>query len=142
MRWWRSCYISMFACSHGKIFFDGMDQENSKTQEGKGQSWKISKKTRRKEWRKEKEEIYFLITWRFPYSCVLHRSGTPSGLCPCVTLPQERTHWYGNLPYNMYTTPSPWLQCQGGTGGMESLLLDRVNSRVRIGCSLLILPLK
>jgi len=35
----------MFACSDGKIFFDGMDQENSKTQEGK-------------EWRKEKEEIF------------------------------------------------------------------------------------
>jgi hypothetical protein len=35
MRWWRSCYISMFACSGGKIFFDGMDQENSKTQGGK-----------------------------------------------------------------------------------------------------------
>jgi hypothetical protein len=49
-------------------FFDGTDQENSKTR-GKGQIRKIQKhkkerdrsgkfkKTRRKEWRKEKEEI-------------------------------------------------------------------------------------
>jgi hypothetical protein len=58
MWWQRSCYISMFACSHGKIFFDGMDQENSKTQGGKGQTWKIYKKTRRKVWRNEKEEIF------------------------------------------------------------------------------------
>jgi hypothetical protein len=37
-------------------FFDGTDQENSKTQGGKGQ---ISKnfKTRRKEWRKEKKRF-------------------------------------------------------------------------------------
>jgi hypothetical protein len=27
--------------------------------------------------------------WRFPYSCVLHRLGTPSSYCVCATLPQE-----------------------------------------------------
>jgi hypothetical protein len=60
----------IFLCSHvpRRRFFDGTDQENSKTR-GKGQSRKIQKhkkerdrsgkfkKTRRKEWRKEKEEI-------------------------------------------------------------------------------------
>jgi hypothetical protein len=40
------------------------------------------------------------------------------------------------------TPPLPWLQCQGVQGGMVRLFLDRVNSRVRIGCSLRILPLK
>jgi hypothetical protein len=50
-----------------KIFFDGMDQENSKTQEGKNGG----KKKR----------------WRFPYSCVLHQLGTPSGYRSCATLP-------------------------------------------------------
>jgi hypothetical protein len=38
-------------------FFDGTDQENSKTQGGKGQIRLIQKKTRRKEWRNEKEDI-------------------------------------------------------------------------------------
>jgi hypothetical protein len=52
----RSHYISKFLCSHGKIFqWDGSGK---------------FKKTRTKEWRKEKEEIF--TTWRFPYLCVLH----------------------------------------------------------------------
>jgi hypothetical protein len=38
-------------------FFDGTNQENSKTQGGKGQIRKIQK-TRRKEWRREKEDIF------------------------------------------------------------------------------------
>jgi hypothetical protein len=80
----------------------------------------------------------FLSKWRFPYSCVLHQSGTRSGLCPCVSLPQENPLVW-EPPLQHVHPLSPWLQCQGGT---VSLLLDRVNSRVRIGCSLLILPLK
>ncbi len=40
MQWGRSHYISMFPCSHGTIF-DGTDQENSKTQGGRGQIRKI-----------------------------------------------------------------------------------------------------
>jgi hypothetical protein len=40
-------------------FFDGMDQENSKTQGGKGQIRNFFlKKTRRKEWRKEKKKKF------------------------------------------------------------------------------------
>jgi hypothetical protein len=62
-------------------FFDGKDQENLKTQGGKGEIRKIpKKKTRRKEWRKEKEENFYIRggshtgVWRFPYWCVLHWS--------------------------------------------------------------------
>jgi hypothetical protein len=43
--------------------FDGTDQENSKTQGKNGGN----KKKR------------FFCKWRFPYSCVLHWSGMPSG---------------------------------------------------------------
>jgi hypothetical protein len=47
-------------------FFDGMDQENSKPQGGKGQIRKIQKnKKERTEERKEKKKT-FLCTWRFP----------------------------------------------------------------------------
>jgi len=68
-------------------FFDGTDQENSKTQRGKGQIRKIKKKQEGKNgWKKKKR---FSCMWRFPYWCVLHRSGTPSGYCPRTTLPQE-----------------------------------------------------
>jgi oligoribonuclease (3'-5' exoribonuclease) len=45
-----------------KRFLDGMDQENPKTQGGKGQITKIQKKTRRKKRRKEKEEILSFLT--------------------------------------------------------------------------------
>jgi hypothetical protein len=75
-----------------KRFFDGTDHVNSKTQGGKGHRSGQFKKTRTKEWKKEKEEILFLFfshTSRFPYSCVLHQSGTPSGYCPIATLPHK-----------------------------------------------------
>jgi hypothetical protein len=48
-------YVPMFSW---KDFLDGTDQENSKTQGGKGQIRKIQKRKRKKEWRKEKEEIF------------------------------------------------------------------------------------
>jgi hypothetical protein len=83
-----------------------------KHKEERDRAGNFQKKQEGKNGGKKKKRFFFKSTWRFPYSCVLHRSGTPSGLCPCVTLAQERTHWYGNLPYNIYT-PSPWLQCQG-----------------------------
>jgi len=66
-------------------FFDGTDQENSKTQGGKGQIRKIQKK-RRKEWRKEKEEI-------FPFVEVPILKCSPEG----------GSHEGGNLPYNLLT---------------------------------------
>ncbi len=74
-------------CSHVPMerFFDGTDQENLKTQGEKGQIRKIQKQTRRKEWRKEKEENFYIHggshtgVWRFPYWCVLHWWGMSSG---------------------------------------------------------------
>jgi hypothetical protein len=64
--------------------FDGMDQENSKNTR------------RKKEWRKQKEEIFFHRSGgsNFPYSCVLHLSRTPLGYHP---LSLQRTHSYENL---------------------------------------------
>jgi len=55
--------------------FDGMDQENSKTHGGKGQIRRIQKN--KKERMEERKRRDFLCTWMFPYSCVLHQSGTP-----------------------------------------------------------------
>jgi hypothetical protein len=60
-----------------KRFFDGMNQENSKTQGGNGQIRNILKKQERNNGGKKKKK--FLCTWRFPYSCVLHQLGMPSG---------------------------------------------------------------
>ncbi len=55
MQWGRSRYISTFPCSHGKIFFDDMDQETFKTQE-KGHIRKIQKnKKERMEERKRRD---------------------------------------------------------------------------------------
>jgi len=51
-------------------FFDGTDQENSKTQGGNNGG-------------KKKKKFWHM--WRFPYLCVLHRSGMPS--CYCHTDP-------------------------------------------------------
>jgi hypothetical protein len=48
--------------------------ENFKKQEGKNGG---------------KKKKRFPCTRRFPYSCVLHWLGTPSGYRPHVTLPQE-----------------------------------------------------
>ncbi len=58
-------------------FFDGTDQENSETQEGKGQIRKIQEKQEGKNGGKKKKR--FLGAWRFPRLCVLHRLGTLSG---------------------------------------------------------------
>ncbi len=66
---------------------DGMDQENSKTQAGNGEIRKIQKN--KKERMDERKRKRIACTWRFPYWCVLHRLGTPSGYCPRVTVPQE-----------------------------------------------------
>jgi hypothetical protein len=37
----------------------------------------------------ERKRRDLLSTWRFPYSCVLHRLGMPSGYHPDGTLRQE-----------------------------------------------------
>jgi len=72
-----------------ELFFDGMNQENSKTSGGKGRNFFLK-------WRKEKEEIFYVHTWRFPYSCVLHPSETPSPSCDPPS--GEPTHHMGTSP--------------------------------------------
>ncbi len=52
--------LAIFLCFHGgpmERFLDRRDQENSKTQGGKGHRSGKFKKTRRKEWKKEEEEM-------------------------------------------------------------------------------------
>jgi hypothetical protein len=59
MWWGRSHYIFRFPCSHRKIF-DGMDQEGKfKNTRSKGTDKAKFEKTRRKEPRQEKQEIYW-----------------------------------------------------------------------------------
>jgi hypothetical protein len=65
----------------------GRIRKIQKHKEKRGISGKC-KKTRRKEWRKEKEEIFYCM-WRFPYSSVLRRLGMASGYHHSATLPQE-----------------------------------------------------
>ncbi len=53
--------LYLFQCLHvlsWKDFFDGMDQENSKTQGEKGQNWKIQKKQEGKNGGKTKKRFF------------------------------------------------------------------------------------
>ncbi len=77
---------AIFLCSHVPMerFFDGMNHENSKTQGGKQRIRKFQKNQEGKNGRKKKKR--FLHTWRFPYSCVLDRLGTPWGYHPYASL--------------------------------------------------------
>ncbi len=80
-----------FLCSHVPMerFFDGTDQENSKTQGGKDRSGKF-KKTRRKEWRKEKVEIVTYV--EVPILVCSPSVGNTLGLpCSCETPSGEPT---------------------------------------------------
>jgi hypothetical protein len=80
MRWGRSPYISPFPW---KDFLMRRIRKIEKHKEERDRSGKF-KKAR---WRKEKKR--FLHSWRFSYSCVLHRLGTPLGYCARATLPQD-----------------------------------------------------
>jgi hypothetical protein len=61
MQWGRSPYITTFPCSHVpmKRFFDEMDQENSKTQVGKGQITK-TQKNKKERMEERKRRSFFL----------------------------------------------------------------------------------
>ncbi len=85
MQWGRSCYISMFPCSHGTIF-DGTDQENSKTQGGRRQIRKIQENKKEMMEERKRRDLcacggshtrVFAIGWGCP------------GYHPCATLRQE-----------------------------------------------------
>ncbi len=54
---------TIFLCSHVPMerFFDGTDQENSKTKGGKGQIRKIQKKQEGKNGGKKKKRFYFIL---------------------------------------------------------------------------------
>ncbi len=78
-------YIPMFPMER---CFDGMDQENSKTQGEKAQIRKVQKKKKERMEEKRRRDFIFCM-WRFSYSCVLHHLGMPSGYHHCATLPQE-----------------------------------------------------
>ncbi len=94
---------AIFLCSHVPMerFFDGTDQENSKTQGGKGQ---ISKnfKTRRKEWRKEKKRFWRRYVPILVCSPSVRKAREESPGATALMQPSLwRTHSYGNLPYNI-----------------------------------------
>jgi hypothetical protein len=66
-------------------FFDGTDQENSKTQGGKGQIRKIKKnKKERMEEKKKKKEIFMHVEVSIPMCCPSVWNDRPR-----ATLPQE-----------------------------------------------------
>jgi hypothetical protein len=67
--------------------------------------------------------------------------GNTTGLVPLCDPPSGEPTGMGTSPTTC-TPPLPGFSARGYRGYMVSLLLDRVNSRVRIGCSLRILPLK
>jgi hypothetical protein len=70
-----------------KDFLMGWIRTIQKHKEERGRSGNF-KKTRRKEWSKEKEEIFTYMEVPI-LVCVLHRLRTPSGNHPHATLPQE-----------------------------------------------------
>jgi len=88
-----------------KRFLDGMDQESSKTQGGKGQIRKIQKKQEGRNGGKKKKRFFLYIT---PYMevpilmCSPSVGNTHSGYCPRATLPLENALvWEPPLQYNM-----------------------------------------
>jgi len=85
MQWARSRYISMFLW---KEFLMGWITKIQKHKEERNRSGKNFKRKRRgKNGGKKKKKYFLLRTWRFPYSCVLHQSGTPFGLPPSCNPP-------------------------------------------------------
>jgi hypothetical protein len=71
-----------------KDFLMGQIRKIKKHKEERDRSGKL-KKTRRKEWRKEKEENFYIHGGSHPYLCVLHGSGMSTGYNAHATLPQE-----------------------------------------------------
>jgi len=54
-----------------------------------------------------KKKKRFLHIWRFPYSCVLDLSGTPSGYQPSWDPPSGEPTWMGTFPYNITSWKLP-----------------------------------
>jgi hypothetical protein len=74
-------------------FFDGTDQENSKTQGGKGQFRKIHPKKKKKKGKnggKQKKRFSYYVHNGGSHTRVFSIGQEhPSGYRPCATLPQE-----------------------------------------------------
>jgi hypothetical protein len=81
-----------------EFFFDGMDQENSKTQGGKGQIRKIQKNKNERMEERKRTDFYVLGG---SHTCVF---SIGQG-CPWATALMQpslrRTYLYGDLPYNL-----------------------------------------
>jgi hypothetical protein len=112
---------AIFLCSHVPMerFFDGTDQENSKTQGGKGHSSRKIKKTRRK----EKEEIFYIHGGSHTHVfsiCQEH---------PCATLYEENPLIWGP-PHQPSALPENEANREGGImkkampSWMKKTLLD------------------
>jgi hypothetical protein len=100
----------MFPCSQER-FFDGTDQENSKTTRRKGTDQENLKKQEGKNGGKKKKR--FPCTWRFPYSGVpIHMDGNALGLLPSCNPPSGEPTSMGTFPTtksknNRFITPPP-----------------------------------
>jgi hypothetical protein len=94
-----------------KDFFDGMDQRKFKIQKHKEERDTPGKfkKTRRKEWRREKEEIFKYM--EVPILMCSPLVGNTLGLVPLWDHPSGEPTGMGTSPTTC--TPLPWLQCQG-----------------------------
>jgi hypothetical protein len=88
-------YVPMFPW---KDFLMGRIRKIQKHKEERHRSGKF-KKTRRKEWRKEKEDIFRYM--EVPTLMCSRSVGNTLGLPPSYDLPLRRIHLYGNLPYNI-----------------------------------------
>ncbi len=87
-----------------KRFLDGMDQENSKTQGGKGQIRKIQEKQEGKNGGKKKKRFFLYITTYMEVPILTHVFSIGREHTQAIALVQPslwRTHSYGNLPYNI-----------------------------------------
>jgi hypothetical protein len=83
----------------------GWIRKIQKQKEERDRSGKFRKNEKENMEESKRRDFFFLKklhTWRFSYSCVLHRSGTHSGYCPRVTLSQENPLvWEPPLQHNM-----------------------------------------
>jgi hypothetical protein len=76
-------------------FFVGMDQENSKTQGGKGQI-RIIQKNKKERMEERKRRDFYVCGGSHVFSIGREHPGSTALMRPSL----RRTHSYGNLPYN------------------------------------------
>jgi hypothetical protein len=95
-----------------KDFLLGRIREIQKHKEERGRSGEF-KKTRRKEWRKEKEEIFMYV--EVPILVCFPSVGNTLGVPPSCNLPQENPLiWEPPLQQNSLSTQRSKLECVEG----------------------------